>query len=202
MPFITEELWHKLPHTSGSIMKTTFPDAQDQRIDPEAEEQMETIMALIVAIRNIRGEMNVPPAFKVEVTCLCDKRSDLELLRRHERTVNDLGKVSRLTVALIGEIDKPKHAAGTVVSNMEVFVVLKDILDFESEANRLQKELAKLEKEFGLTSRKLSNDDFLQRAPHEVIDKEREKNARLGEKIEKLNRRLEIMNGLWATQAE
>ena len=84
---------------------------------------------------------------------------------------------------------------------MEVFVVLKDILDFESESNRLQKELAKLEKEFGLTHRKLSNDDFLQKAPHEVIDKEREKNARLGEKIEKLNRRLEIMNGLRESRA-
>jgi valyl-tRNA synthetase len=202
MPFITEELWHKLPHTSGSIMKTAFPDPRVERIDREAEEQMETVMAVIVAIRNIRGEMNVPPAFKVEVTCLCDRRSDLELLGRHERTVNDLGKISRLTLALIGEIDKPKHAAGTLVSNIEVFVVLKDILDFESEANRLQKEIAKLEKEFGLTNRKLSNDDFLQKAPHEVIDKEREKNARLGEKIEKLNRRLEIMNGLWETQAE
>jgi valyl-tRNA synthetase len=202
MPFITEELWHKLPHISGSIMKADFPEAQAQRIDPQAEEQMETVMGVILAIRNIRGEMNVPPAFKVEVTCLCEKRSDLELLGRLERTINDLGRISRLTVALIGEIEKPKHAAGTVVRNIEVFVVLKDILDFESEAKRLQKELAKLEKEFGLTSRKLSNDDFLQKAPYEVIDKEREKNARLGEKIEKLNRRLDIMNGLWEAQAE
>jgi valyl-tRNA synthetase len=196
MPFITEELWQKLPHTSGSIMKAAFPEAQAQRIDPEAEEQMDTVMAVVAAIRNIRGEMSVPPAFKVEVACLCENRSDIELLGRLERTVKDLGRVSRLTVALTGEIEKPKYAAGTVVKNMEVFVVLKDILDFESEASRLQKEIAKLEKEFGLTSRKLSNDDFLQKAPHEVIEKEREKNARLGEKIEKLNRRLEIMNGL------
>jgi valyl-tRNA synthetase len=183
-------------------MKASFPEAQAQRIDPEAEKGMETIMAVIVAIRNIRGEMNVPPAFKVEVTCLCDRPSDLELLKEHERTITDLGKISRLNVAMIGRMDKPKHAAGTVVMNIEVFVILKDILDFESEANRLQKAIAKLEKEFGLTSRKLSNDDFLQKAPHEVIDKEREKNARLGEKIEKLNRRLEIMNGLWESQAE
>ncbi|MGA2401465.1 MAG: valine--tRNA ligase [Syntrophobacteraceae bacterium] len=202
MPFITEELWHKLPHVSGSIMKASFPEAQAQRIDPEAEEQMETLMAVIVAIRNIRGEMNVSPALKVEVVCLCDQGAELELLEEHERTITDLGKVSRLTVARAGEIGKPKYAAGAVVGNMEVFVVLKDILDFESEANRLIKELAKLEKEFGLTHRKLSNDDFLQKAPHEVIDKEREKNARLGEKVEKLNRRLEIMNGLRETQTE
>ena len=201
MPFITEELWHKLPHTSGSIMKAAFPEAQAQRIDPAAEEQMETLMAVIVAIRNIRGEMNVSPALKVEVVCLCEQGSEPELLKEHERTITDLAKVSRLTVARAGEIDKPKYAAGTVVRNVEVFVVLKDILDFESESNRLQKELGKLEKEFGLTYRKLSNDDFLQKAPHEVIEKERDKNARLGEKIEKLNRRLEIMNGLRESRA-
>jgi valyl-tRNA synthetase len=194
MPFITEEIWHKLPHTSGlSIMKAAFPEAQEERIDPEAEEQMETLMAVIVAIRNIRGEMNVSPALKVEVTCMCDEEMELGLLRKHEGTIAELGKVSKLTVARTGEIAKPKYAAGAVVRKVEVFVILKDILDFDSESNRLQKELAKLEKEFGLTHRKLSNDDFLQKAPHEVIEKEREKNARLGEKIEKLNRRLEIM---------
>ena len=87
------------------------------------------------------------------------------------------------------------------MANIEVFVILKDILDFESEAVRLKKELAKLEKEFSMTSRKLSNDDFLQKAPDEVIEKEREKNARLSEKIEKLNRRLEIMKGLQKNKA-
>lgn len=199
MPFITEELWHKLPQTSGSIMKAPFPEVQSERIDPEAEGQMETLMDTIVAIRNIRGEMNVSPALKVDVVCLCDRSADLELLKAQERTVADLAKVSKLTAALAGEMDKPKYAAGTVVRHIEVFVVLKDVLDFESEANRLQKELAKLEKEFGTTNRKLSNDDFLQKAPQDVIDKEREKNARLGEKIEKLNHRLEIINGLSET---
>ncbi len=203
MPFITEEIWSKLPHTSGeSIMKAAFPEAQAHMIDPEAEEQMETLMAVIVAIRNIRGEMNVSPALKVEVVCLCDQGSQLELLAEHERTIADLAKVSRLTVARAGEMSKPKYAAGAVVGNMEVFLVLKDVLDLESESNRLRKELAKLEKEFGLTHRKLSNDDFLQKAPPEIIGKEREKNARLSEKIEKLNRRLEIMNGLRESRAE
>jgi valyl-tRNA synthetase len=202
MPFITEELWQKLPHTSGSIMKAFFPEAQTHWVDPEAEEQMETLMAVIVAIRNIRGEMNVSPALKVEAVCLCGQGTAPELLREHERMIADLGKVSRLTVARTGELEKPKYAAGAVVRNVEVFVVLKDILDFDSESNRLQKELTKLEKEFGLTHRKLSNDDFLEKAPHEVIEKEREKNARLGEKIEKLNRRLEIMNGLRESQAQ
>ena len=198
MPFITEEIWQRMkPFTSGlSIMQESFPESRSELIDPEAEEQMETIMAIIVAVRNIRGEMNVPPSLKVEVVCIGDQDSHLELLQGQRRMIADLAKVSSLTIARAGEIPKPGHAAGAVVGNMEVFVILKDILDFESESGRLQKELSKLEKEFAMTSRKLSNDDFLQKAPQDVIDKEREKNARLGEKLEKLNRRLDIMNGL------
>ena len=109
MPFITEEIWHKLPHTSGlSIMRAAFPEAQSERIDTEAEEQMETLMEIVVAIRNIRGEMNVSPALKVEVVCLCDRDREQKLLEQQQRIVMDLAKVSRLTVARTGEIGKPK----------------------------------------------------------------------------------------------
>lgn len=196
MPFITEELWHRLPHTSGSIMEASFPEFQAERADPEAERQMDVLMGAISAIRNIRGEMNVPPAVQVEVVCLCERDEHVGLLRDQERTVMDLARVLRLTVARAGGMEKPRHAAGAVVGNMEVFVVLKDILDFESESNRLRKEISKLEKEFVVTQRKLSNEDFLQKAPSDVIEKEREKGARLGEKIEKLSRRSEVINGL------
>ena len=198
MPFITEEIWQRVRPVSAapSIMRASFPESRPALVDLEAEAQMETIMGVIVAVRNIRGEMNVPPSVKVDVVCMCDQDSQFELLEGQRRTICDLARLSNLTVARAGEAPKPRLAAGTVVGAMEVFVILKDILDFESESIRLQKELSKLEKEFSMTSRKLSNDDFLQKAPHEVIDKEREKNARLGEKIEKLNRRLDIMKGL------
>jgi valyl-tRNA synthetase len=196
MPFITEELWQKLPQTGGSIMKADFPETLAERIDPEAEEQMGILMEIITAVRNIRGEMNVPPSVRVEVVCICGRDSDIALFNEHERTISDLGRVSKFRVARTGEMEKPKFAAGTVVGNVEVFVVLKDILDFESESRRLQKELSKLEKEFGVTQKKLSNEDYLQKAPLDVIEKEREKGARLAEKIEKLHRRSEVIDGL------
>lgn len=198
MPFITEELYHKLPHTSGSIMKAGMPELCSARIDEEAEGQMERLMGVVNAIRNIRGEMNVSPSVRVEVVCLCEQDSEVALLSGLTRTISDLARVSRLGVARTGEIEKPKSAAGAVVSNVEVFVVLKDILDFESESKRLQKEISKLEKEYGTTKRKLSNEDFLGKAPSDVIDKEREKAARFGEKMDKLTRRLEVIEGLRA----
>lgn len=201
MPFITEELWQKLPQTTGSIMQAAFPDPEAGRIDPEAEQHMELLMGIIAAVRNIRGEMNVAPSLRVDVVCICENDAEIALLGEHERTLADLGRMSKITLARHGEMEKPRFAAGTVVGKTEVFVVLKDVLDFEGELNRLQKELSKLEKEFGVTHRKLSNEDFLRKAPPDVIEKEREKGARLGEKIEKLNRRREIMNGLRDTSA-
>ncbi len=196
MPFITEELWQKLPQTQGSIMKAAFPEYTPARIDPDAEARMEKLMDVVNAIRNIRGEMNVSPAVRVEVTCLCKDQQDVELLSKQSRTIEDLGRVSHVTAALAGQSEKPKFAAGAVAGNVEVFVILKDILDFDSEAKRLEKELAKLEKEFGNTRRKLSNYEFLDKAPPEVIEKEREKSERLGEKKDKLSRRLKLMESL------
>jgi len=186
MPFVTEEIYQKLPQTSGTIMKASLPRSDTERVDPEAEEQMELIMGVVNAVRNIRGEMNVPPAARVEVACLCEQAHEQELLQTYTGTVSDLSRLSKFQPARVGEMAKPRIAASALVKNVEVYVLLKDILDFESETKRLQKEIGKLEKESGFIQKKLSNEDFLQKAPPDVIEKEHEKGARLGEKLDKL----------------
>ncbi len=196
MPFVTEEIWQKLPQTSGSIMKAALPAIEDDRLDPAAEEAMELIMGVVNGIRNIRGEMNVRPATRVGVVCHYEKESDASLLNRHAGTISDLARLSDFAVLKAEGQPKPAQSAGTVVKTVEVFVILKDILDFDSEARRLEKELSRLEKEFGVTQKKLLNEDFLQKAPADVIEKEREKGIRLGEKIEKLTHQHEIINSI------
>jgi valyl-tRNA synthetase len=186
MPFVTEEIYQKLPQTKTTIMKAVFPPYQEERLDPEAEDQMDLIMAVVNGIRNIRGEMNVPPATQVEVVCLCEKESDEALLAAHRGMVSGLARLSGLQIARVGQVEKPRVAAGTLARSVEVFLLLKDILDFDSESKRIQKEISKLEKELSNTQKKLSNEDYLQKAPAEVIEKEREKAGRLGEKMEKL----------------
>ncbi len=188
MPFVTEEIWQKLPTTRDSIMLASFPTFEEPWVDEEAEKQMALIMEVITGIRNIRGEMNVPPATKVEVICLADRAAEKELLQGHVSTICDLSRLAGLQLASTGELQKPRMAAGAVAGNVEIFVLLEDVLDFDSESARLEKELAKLEKESGTTQKKLSNEDFLKRAPADVIEKEREKGARLREKLEKLRR--------------
>ncbi len=196
MPFVTEEIWQKLPQTSGSIMDAVLPKTDPERVDAQAEEEMEVIMAVINGIRNIRGEMNVPPSTRVEVICLCENDSIKNLLNSHFGAIGDLARLARLDAGLVGEIEKPRFAASAITGKVEVYVLLKDILDFDSESNRLRKEIGKIEKELGFTQKKLSNEDFLGKAPPDVIEKEREKAARLGEKMEKLRRQNERIEAL------
>jgi valyl-tRNA synthetase len=188
MPFVTEELWQKLPETEGSIMQAAFPPVDEHRIDARAEEEMALLTGVIGSIRNIRGEMNISPAARVKAVCLCATEAEKALVEANERTVVDLARLEGLRVALQGQGLKPRLAAGAVVSGVEVYVLLEDVLDFKSEAARLQKEITKLEKELSITNRKLSNEDFLTRAPAQVVEKEREKAERLGEKLEKMRR--------------
>jgi valyl-tRNA synthetase len=196
MPFVTEEIWQKLPQTSGSIMRASLAAPDPRREDLEAQEKMDVLMGVINGIRNIRGEMNVPPAIRVEVVCVCDAQEHLEILSEYAATVRDLARLADLRVAVAGGIQKPRMAASTVTNRVEVFVVLEGILDFESEARRLEKETGKVEQEFSITQRKLSNEDFLARAPQDVVEKEREKGARLGEKLEKLRGHLDRLKSL------
>jgi valyl-tRNA synthetase len=196
MPFVTEEIWQKLPQTTGSIMEAFLTEPDPRWLDEDAEGRMDLLMAVINGIRNVRGEMNVPPATRVEVVCRCQEEGSRRILEEHASTVRDLAKLSDLKVGLAGEIEKPRMAASVVTRRVEVFVILEGILDFESEARRLEKELGRIEHELGITQRKLSNEDFLGRAPQEVVEKEREKGARLGEKLDKLRGHYERLKTL------
>jgi valyl-tRNA synthetase len=186
MPFVTEEIWQRLPHTHGSIMQTRFPAVQEERLDADAEGCMEVIMEVVSGVRNIRGEMNVPPAARVETTCCCEDNASQALLTAHADMISSLARLERLHVGTRDSLAKPRLAASAVARNVQVYVHLENILDFESESRRIDKELAKLEKELSFARQKLENEDFVAKAPPAVIDKEREKAERLQDKLEKL----------------
>jgi valyl-tRNA synthetase len=187
MPFITEEIWQHLAMKRGSIMSVPFPEADPTLADAQAEEGMALIMDVTTAIRNIRGEMNISPAAQMEAVIYGPERL-LRLLETHGRYVEDLARLSQLTLRQTGE--RPRLAASAVVHELEIFLPLEAILDFQEESRRLQKEIGKLEPELARTKKKLANEDFLGRAPAEVVAKEREKSERLGAKLHKLQTQL------------
>jgi valyl-tRNA synthetase len=186
MPFVTEEIWQRLPHTQGTIMQASFPEAREERLDADAEASMDVIMELVSGIRNIRGEMNVPPSARVETTCFCEDDATRKLLETYADVISSLARLDRLHVALRDSAPKPRLAASTVARNVQIYVHLENILDFENESRRIDKELAKLEKELGFALQKLDNKDFVEKAPPAVIEKEKEKAERLQDKLAKM----------------
>ena len=97
-PFITEEIWQKLPGVQGSIMVAPYPQPDPTLVNPAAEAEMRLVMETITAIRNLRGEMNVPPASQVEVFLYSADAQPLEILSRHRQAVTLLAKVRELAL--------------------------------------------------------------------------------------------------------
>ncbi len=196
MPFVTEELSQRLPGARESLVKAAFPAKEPWRVNPQAEKDMGLLMDVITGIRNIRGEMNIAPGVRLEAVCLCVSEEEKSLLENNQQMLLDLARLNTVTVGLQGQMPKPKLAAGTVSAGVEAYVILEGVLDYESEAKRLDKEIGKIQKELEGTRKKLANEDFLKRAPADVVEKEKEKAERLGEKLVKLKANRERMEAL------
>lgn len=188
IPFVTEEIWGELPGTEGSIMKAEFPTTSNARNNPEAEEAMKVLIGVVSGIRNVRGEMNVPPSLFVEATVHSPDKEARELLERHRDMIVKLCKLNSLRVTPPGQ--RPASSATSVFGNCTIFVLLKGVIDFELEQGRLNKEIAKIARELDGIAKKLNNENFLLKAPQEVVQKVRQKGERLEEKRNKLQEHL------------
>ncbi len=183
MPFITEEIWQKLPGARGSIMAASYPQEDKAFINAPAEAEMALVMETITAIRNLRGEMNVPPASQVEVFLRSADAPSLKGLERHRQAVMLLSRLKDLHSNLEAV---PAAAAKAVVGQVEIFMPLAGVIDFAEEDRRLAKEMEKIGKELAQAQRKMANEDFLAKAPPEVVNKEKERLNSWSEKLAKL----------------
>jgi valyl-tRNA synthetase len=188
MPFVTEEIWHQLPGTEGSIMTARFPDPGEHDAavcaDADAEAVMALIMAVITGIRNIRGEMNLAPSLQLNVQVQSPDDGIRQTLEAHGGMIADLARLEAFTVGAPGE--KPKASATAVLDGAAIFVSLEGVIDFQKEQQRLEKEIAKLAADLKTVSKKLSNEDFLDKAPPAVVEKTRGKQLALDERRQKL----------------
>ena len=199
IPFVTEEIWDKLPGTKDSIMKSVFPlDASDDGIcrDMEAESIMGLISGIISGIRNIRGEMNISPSLSLAVSVHSQEESTRGTIEQYKDMIINLARLKSLSVENTGQ--RPKSAATSVVDNATIFVNLEGIIDFAQEINRLDKEINKLSNELSIVSKKLRNKDFLSKAPKDVVEKVKEKQESLMERQQKLRTNLDKIKELEA----
>ncbi len=184
MPFITEEIWQQVPKVTGtpaSITITMYPVAQEPLFDPEAEAHIETLRAVIVAVRNLRAEYNIPPSHPIEVTLQGGTDARNALLSEHEQLIRSLTRAGSLTFAAAG--DPPTGTVASVVYELAVCVKLAGAVDFAAEVTRLEKDLVKTNKERTQLVGRLSNEAFVARAPAEIVEKERTRVAELDDRV-------------------
>jgi valyl-tRNA synthetase len=174
MPFITEEIWQQLPlkREKDSIMVADFPTT-DQRFDnDQVADEMGLVIEIIAALRNIRGEMNVPPGVQMDAI-LRPKEEEVEnRLKRNQMFIQNLAKVKSLRI--LRELARPAVSAFAQVQDVEIFVPM-DRSRMDEEVRRLEKEILKIGKDIAFVNRKLSNEQFLSKAPTGVVEEEKEK---------------------------
>jgi len=196
MPFITEEIWQALPARSEitvttergnictapapSIMLAEYPRYREDRSFPEAAADMERVMGVISGIRNIRGEMEVPPSREIAAMLSCGSEESVRLMKRNEGAIVNLARLASLAIGR--EVEKPEDASIQVAGDVQIFVPLKGLVDVEEEEKRLLKEIGKIDRDVEFLAKKLENPSFVERAPADVVAKEREKLAEFASK--------------------
>lgn len=188
-PFVTEEIWQQLPHEGDSIMKTPWPEADARRIDAQVEGNVSALMDMTRAIRNIRSEMNVAPAKKIEAVFVAsdEKRRLIETNNVLLQTLAGLGSIQ----VLAENAARPEKAATAIAGGVAVYLPLAGLVDLDKEIERLEKEYRNMAGLISGLTGKLSNEGFLAKAPADVVEKERAKLAGYQEKADQLKARLE-----------
>jgi valyl-tRNA synthetase len=186
MPFITEEIWQKMPHQGESLMIQEFPKVREARANPEAAQDMEALMDLIVAIRSSRAELNIEPKRVLDAR--------LVVPDAHVRTLvaENIDKVQYL--ARLGKIEFVDQLGSDVLKGIwrlgEFGLDISGVVDYQAERDRIQKELARITADIDKILKKINSQEFLARAPESVVSENQARHAELLERFRKLSANL------------
>ncbi|WJN58643.1 valine--tRNA ligase [Pseudomonas sp. SO81] len=188
MPFITEEIWQRIKGQAGitgeTIMLQAWPVANESRIDAAAEGDIEWVKQLMLGVRQIRGEMKISMAKRIDIIVQNANGDDLRRLADFEPLLSKLAKLESVRVLAAGE--EAPMSATALVGEMQVLVPMAGLIDKDAELARLDKEIQRLQGEVQRVGGKLSNEGFVAKAPAEVLDKERAKLAEAEQALAKL----------------
>ncbi|MCG8671754.1 MAG: valine--tRNA ligase, partial [Pseudomonadales bacterium] len=201
MPYITEEIWHVVApmvnadmEDKKTIMNQPFPISKDDKVDELAIADIEWVKGVIVGVRNIRGEMNISPAKQIPVLLNNGNDEDKRRYQDNEQFLVSLAKLEGITWLNPG--DEAPMSATQLVGDMEVLVPMAGLIDIEAEVARLNKEIDKLANEVTRVEKKLSNPNFVDKAPAAVVDKEKAKMEEAKSALSKLQEQKEKIEKL------
>jgi len=198
MPFITEEIWQRvapLAQLHGeTVMLQPYPRAAEFAADEQAEREIGWIQALVLAVRQIRGEMNISPAKRISVLLKDAGPADAALLARHRRWLERLAGIETLTLLAAGA--SAPQSAVALLGSLTVLVPMAGLIDADAEAERLGRLLARAQLDLEKTRGRLANENFVRNAPTEVVSLERERARELERTASGLASQLERVRGL------
>ncbi|WP_096269584.1 valine--tRNA ligase [Paucisalibacillus globulus] len=193
MPFITEEIWQKLPHEGESITVADWPTVREDFHDEKAAEEMKRLVSIIKSVRNIRAEVDTPMSKQISLLIQAKDDSIVAELETNRGYLERFCNPSELVIAT--NVDAPEKAMTAVVTGAEIFLPLEGLIDFDKEIARLEKELDKWNKEVERVQKKLQNQGFISKAPEAVIEEEKKKEQDYLDKQEAVKTRLAELRG-------
>ncbi len=192
IPFITETLWQRVSPLVGqpgeTIMVQPFPQTVDLAVDPEADRAIAWLKGIVVAIRNIRGEMNIKPGQTIPLLLQGGDATDRQNLAQSETLLKRLGKIE--SIDWLADDAEPPLASVQPVGALKAIVPMEGLIDPEAERARLNKAIVKLEKDLARVQAKLGNENFVAKAPDAVVQKERDKEAATAEQLDAMKGQL------------
>lgn len=193
MPFISEEIWQHLPHEGETVMLASWPTYDRSLENKAAVAEMDLLMDVIRAVRNIRAEVNVPMSKKIELMLSAADENVLGIIERNADYIRRFCNTSEYEAGL--GLEAPDKAMTAIVTGVELYLPLAGLIDIEQEIARLEKEVQHLTSEVDRVEKKLSNQGFVSKAPAKVIEEERAKQADYSDKRNKVIARIEELRG-------
>jgi valyl-tRNA synthetase len=193
MPFITEEIWQRLPMKVESIMISSFPKTRPGHMDSKAEQVAGLITEAVTAIRNLKAEMEMKPSERVPVSVICRESSLAELLKAHSDDIVRLARLETFEILTEGEV--PEGFSTTLVKGQEIYINRGTMIDINAERDRLTRDLEKAIAELGKVEKKISNPQFLEKAPSEVVEKNQIIRQELDIQVRKLQESMDRLDG-------
>ena len=190
-PFITEDLWsHFKAANALDLIVDQWPERDFKSLNDNAEKEMVLLQKVVTAIRSIRSRMNVPPSKFPDLVVRCDD-DQASFLENHRELLKSLARIGEMT---LGEsIEKPGQSATAVVGGMEMYILLEGLVDLNQEKSRMGKRIGEINRLITGINGKLSNENFINRAPEYVVAKERTNLDRLTEELDKVTANLEML---------
>ena len=188
-PFITEEIWSYFKlNDSDFIINSSWPSVDKKKINQKIESDMNFIMSIISAIRNLKSELNISPKKEINLVCR-GTQLKTDIILKNRKYFNDLVKVNE--IKCFKNIDKPKKSSTLVINDIEIFIPLADLIDINKEINRLQNKMKDYEGRMISVMKKINNDNFIQRAPKEIVEHENKKYINYKSNFDKLKKNLD-----------